>query len=119
FAISGYAVAFGLDGSLAAPAGSIPSISSHPAIPGETMQILATGLGPVKPPAVTGNNSLDMIRRTLATPSVLIGGLAATVTSAGPGGLLADNQFPLVGRNDLFRESKGGTFDKSTYPSEV
>src|SRR5690242_7903956 len=41
FAIGGYAVAFGLDGSLAAPAGAISAIASHPAIPGETLQILA------------------------------------------------------------------------------
>jgi uncharacterized protein (TIGR03437 family) len=207
FAIGGYAVAFGLDGSLAAPAGAISSIASHPAIPGETLQILATGLGPVKPPAVTGNNSLDMIRRTLATPSVLMGGLSADVTFSGlspqfvgvyqlnvvvpsnipsgdalplqiqiggaldagaaaiavstsawtewgqnaahtgsvantgqelnrilsdlvydplvpdetaaTGDLLVHYQVPLVDGNDVFMEFKSGTFDKSTYSSEM
>ena len=83
FAVQGYAVAIHSDGSLAAPAGSIPQVSSHPAVPGETLQILAVGLGPVKPPAITGSNSLDALRRTIASPSVLIGGTSAQVTFSG------------------------------------
>jgi uncharacterized protein (TIGR03437 family) len=74
FMLQGYAVAIHSDGSLAAPAGSIAQVASRPAVPGEMLQVLATGLGPVNPPAITGNNSLDMLRRTVATPSVLIGG---------------------------------------------
>src|SRR5262252_8700582 len=79
FAIESHAVAFHSDGSLAAPAGSIANVASHAALPGETLQILATGLGPVNPPAITGNNSLDMLRRTIATASVSIGGSPAQV----------------------------------------
>src|SRR5579862_5870788 len=37
FAFNGYAVAIHSDGSLAAPAGSIPQITSRPAVPGETL----------------------------------------------------------------------------------
>ena len=83
FAVAGYAVAIHSDGSLAAPAGSIPQVASSPAVPGETLQVLATGLGPVNPPGITGNNSLDMLRRTVATPTVLIGGTLAQVTFSG------------------------------------
>jgi uncharacterized protein (TIGR03437 family) len=83
FTLGGYAVAIHSDGSLAAPAGSIAQVASRPAVPGETLQILATGLGPVNPPATTGNNSLDMLRHTVATPSVLIGGSLAQVTFSG------------------------------------
>jgi uncharacterized protein (TIGR03437 family) len=83
FSLNGYAVAIHSDGSLAAPASAIPQISSRPAAPGETLEILTTGLGPVSPPALTGNNSLDMLRHTIATPSVLIGGSLAQVTFSG------------------------------------
>ena len=83
FTLGGYAVAIHSDGSLAAPAGSIAQVASHPAVPGETLQVLATGFGPVNPPAITGNNSLDMLRRTIATPNVLIGGSLAQVTFSG------------------------------------
>ncbi len=83
FAVQGYAVAIHTDGSLAAPPGSIMQVASHPAVPGETLQILATGLGPVIPSAITGNNSLDMLRHTVAKPTVLIGGSLAQVTFSG------------------------------------
>jgi len=83
FALAGYAVAIHSDGSLAAPAGSIPQVASSPAVPGETLEILATGLGPVSPLGITGNNSLDMLRHTVATPTVLIGGTLAQVTFSG------------------------------------
>ena len=83
FMLQGYAVAIHSDGSLAAPAGSIAQVASHPAVPGEALQVLTTGLGPVNPPAITGNNSLDMLRHTIATPTVLIGGSLAEVTFSG------------------------------------
>ena len=83
FALQGYAVAIHSDGSLAAPEGAIPGVASRPAVPGETLQILATGLGPVNPPPVTGSNSLDMLRRTVATPGVLVGDGSASVTFSG------------------------------------
>ena len=82
FAVQGYAVAFQVDGSLAAPSGSI-STTAHPARQSEDLQILATGLGPTNPPGVTGNDSLDAMRSTTATPIVLIGNISARVTFSG------------------------------------
>ena len=41
----GQAIAINLDGSLAAPSGSIPGLATHPAKAGDTIIILATGLG--------------------------------------------------------------------------
>jgi uncharacterized protein (TIGR03437 family) len=83
FTVNGHAIAIHSDGSLAAPAGSIAQIASHPAEPGETLEILATGLGPVNPPAITGNNSLDVPRSTIASPIVLMGDSSAPVTFSG------------------------------------
>ncbi|HEV2691142.1 MAG TPA: IPT/TIG domain-containing protein [Bryobacteraceae bacterium] len=83
FAIQGYAVAINPDGSLVAPSGSIAGIPTHPALPGETVLILATGIGPVNPPGVTGNNSLDALRIATITSTVLIGGVPAQITFAG------------------------------------
>ncbi|HLY20606.1 MAG TPA: hypothetical protein VKR61_25440 [Bryobacteraceae bacterium] len=83
FAVKGYAVAVNPDGSLAAPTGAIPGVASHPAVPGDSLVLWGSGFGPVNPPGVTGNNSLDTLRRTAATPVVTIGGVPATVTFAG------------------------------------
>ena len=84
FALQGHAIAIHLDGSLAAPEGSLAPIRSYPAMPGETLAILATGLGPVNPPGITGNNSLDRQRQTIATTDVRMGGaLAQDVPFAG------------------------------------
>jgi uncharacterized protein (TIGR03437 family) len=82
FAVQGYAIAIQPDSALAAPSGLIP-IASHPAVPGETLLILATGLGTVHPPGNTGQNSLDALRTTNAMPTVLIGSVPAQVTFAG------------------------------------
>src|SRR5207237_7063949 len=68
------AIATNGDGSLAAPTGSIPGITSHPATAGDTLTFFATGLGPVDPAPVDGANSTDMTRPTTNTPAVLIGG---------------------------------------------
>jgi len=83
FALAGHAVAINPDGSLAAPTGSIAGLATYPATPGDTLMLLASGLGPVTPVAVTGNNSLDMLRHTTATPTILIGGAPAAVTFSG------------------------------------
>ncbi len=83
FAVGGYAVAINPDGSLAAPAGAIPGIASHPATPGDPLILLGSGFGPVTPPPITGNNSLDTLRTAATTPSVTVGGVPATVTFAG------------------------------------
>ena len=83
FGLNGHAVAIHQDGSLAAPLNSVAGVPARPAAPGETLQILATGLGPVSPPGMTGNNSLDTQRTTSAAPRVLIGGIPAQVTFSG------------------------------------
>ncbi len=80
---TGQAIAINLDGSLAAPAGSVPGIATHPAKSGDTIIVLATGLGAVTPAAKTGANSRDTLRTTTATPVVLIGGMPATVAFSG------------------------------------
>ncbi len=80
---SGQAIAINLDGSLAAPAGSVPGIAAHPAKRGDTIIVLATGLGAVSPAAKTGANSRDTLRTTSITPVVLIGGVPAAVAFSG------------------------------------
>lgn len=79
----GQAIAINPDGSLAAPAGSIPGIATRPARVGDTVIILATGLGLVTPAIATGASSSDALRRTLITPTVLIGGASAQVMFSG------------------------------------
>ena len=85
FAIGNIAVAINPDGSIAAPAGAIPGIATKPAKIGDPggLVILCTGLGAVDPPAVDGQDSLDTLRTATTTPTVLIGGKAATVVFAG------------------------------------
>jgi uncharacterized protein (TIGR03437 family) len=79
----GPAIAINADGSLAATEGSIPGLATRPAKVGETIIILATGLGLVTPPIVTGAAASDAVRRTLIMPNVTIGGVTATVSFSG------------------------------------
>jgi uncharacterized protein (TIGR03437 family) len=65
------------DNALAAPAGSIPGIKTRPAKAGDTLQILATGLGAVDSPIADGANSLDKLRNTVTKPVVLVGSIPA------------------------------------------
>jgi uncharacterized protein (TIGR03437 family) len=83
FAVAGHGIAINPDGTLAAPTGSIPGLASHPATPGDTLMLLASGLGPVTPAGITGDNSLVILRSTTTTPVVLIGGTSAPVTFSG------------------------------------
>ena len=84
FATGIYAIAIHQDGTLATPPGAqFTPPGSHPAAPGEPLEVLATGLGPTSPPGVTGNNSLDSQRITATMPTVLIGGAAAQVSFSG------------------------------------
>jgi len=76
------AIATNADGSLTAPASSIPGIAGHPATAGDTIVLFATGLGPVSPAVTDGANSLDTTRTTTTTPAVLIGGAQASVSSS-------------------------------------
>jgi len=79
----GYAIAINSDGSLAAPGGSIPGIATHPVMGGETLIVLATGLGAVAPPVADGTAPGDTRCDAIATPAVYIGGLKAEVSFAG------------------------------------
>jgi uncharacterized protein (TIGR03437 family) len=68
---------------LAAPAGSIPGLTTVPARPGDALIIYATGLGAVTPAVQSGHDSLDQLRKTNSTPTVLIGNVPATVFFSG------------------------------------
>jgi uncharacterized protein (TIGR03437 family) len=83
--IGGQAIAVNADGSLAAPANSIPGFATHPALIGDSggLVIFATGLGAVDAAAPDGANSADQLRKTLAQPVVLVGGVPAEVTFSG------------------------------------
>lgn len=85
FAIGNIAVAINPDGSIAAPAGAIPGITTKPAKIGDPggLVILCTGLGAVDSPPANGAASLDKLRTATTTPTVLIGGKAAQVVFAG------------------------------------
>ena len=71
------------NGSLAAPVGAIAGVACAPAVVGDFIQIYATGLGPVDIPLADGAISLDQIRRTLANPTVLVGGVPVTPSFSG------------------------------------
>ena len=71
------------DGTLAAPPGSIAGLETHGARAGDVLILYATGLGAVMPPVRSGANSVDELRRTVVTPVVMIGGVAATVAFSG------------------------------------
>jgi uncharacterized protein (TIGR03437 family) len=79
----GSAIAIFTDGALAAPAGSIPGISTRPAKAGDALQVWGTGLGAVDSSIADGANSLDKVRNTLTKPTVLIGNTAAQVLFSG------------------------------------
>ncbi len=81
-AVSNLALALNSDGSLAQPTGSIAGLNAHPANIGDTVVILATGLGPVDPPAITGAKSDDVVRNVITSPQVLLQGIAAPLVSA-------------------------------------
>ena len=79
---AGRAVAFFNDGVITHPEGTL-GLASRPAGIGEAFSVLATGLGPTSPSAVTGDNSSvdgTFVRRdTIVTPTVTIGGVTAEV----------------------------------------
>jgi uncharacterized protein (TIGR03437 family) len=83
----GNAIAYGNnDGIIAAAAGSLPPLTTHPAKIGDTntLAILATGLGAVDPPVVTGNAADDgQVHKAVTLPQVLVGGVPAQVVFAG------------------------------------
>ncbi|HXS96145.1 MAG TPA: IPT/TIG domain-containing protein [Candidatus Limnocylindrales bacterium] len=73
------------DGTLVAPAGTFPS--SAPAAAGETVVLWGTGFGPVTPAVPSGSTSSSVNGNTVSyatdPPSILIGGVPATVVAAG------------------------------------
>jgi uncharacterized protein (TIGR03437 family) len=81
------AIAYGnTDGIIAAAAGAIPGLTTHPAKINDplTLVILATGLGAVNPPVQTGNNVTDGVAHfTATTPTVTVGNVAAQVVFSG------------------------------------
>jgi uncharacterized protein (TIGR03437 family) len=82
----GQAVAYGnTDYQFAAPAGSIPGLTTHPAKIGDpqTLVILATGLGPVMPPIADGVGDPTTIHNTTTSPVVMVGGVQAQVVFSG------------------------------------
>jgi uncharacterized protein (TIGR03437 family) len=84
---AGQAIAYGnSDGQLAAPAGSVSGLTTHPAKIGDptTLAILATGLGAVDPPVTTGSAVTDgLIHRTVVNPTVMVGGVEAQLVFSG------------------------------------
>lgn len=85
FMVSGgsQAIAINGDGTIAAAAGSIPDLATHPAKPGDVIILYATGLGAVTPAVQSGHDSLDKLRFTVGMPLVTIGGLSAQVPFSG------------------------------------
>jgi uncharacterized protein (TIGR03437 family) len=70
-------------GTITAPAGSIPGLTTFPARVGDLLIVYATGLGAVDSSPATGANSQDKLRQTTVKPVVLIGGQQANVAFAG------------------------------------
>ena len=68
------------DGSLIGPSGLFPN-SSSPVKPGESIYVIANGLGPTNTPVVSG--SLTQTGNLSQLPVITIGGSPATVSSAG------------------------------------
>ena len=80
---TGQAIAINPDSSLAGPENSIPAVAVRPAKIGGVLEILVTGLGAVSPTVADGADTLDGLRQTAITPTVLIGGVSATVSFSG------------------------------------
>jgi uncharacterized protein (TIGR03437 family) len=76
------ALAFNPDGTIAGQSGTISGIRSHPAIAGETLTVLANGLGPVTPTIGDGVPPNETVRSVGPTP-VFIGGIRCHVPFAG------------------------------------
>jgi uncharacterized protein (TIGR03437 family) len=72
-----------IDGSIAQPQGSFPGVVSQPAKVGGVVVLFANGLGPVQPPAITGDNSLDALREVETPVQVFVGEAEAAVLFAG------------------------------------
>jgi uncharacterized protein (TIGR03437 family) len=68
------------DGTLAWAAGTVPGSTTHAAKAGDVLIIYATGMGAVDTPIADGTSpsaSDNKLRNTLATPTVMVGGVQA------------------------------------------
>lgn len=74
----GNAIVINPDGSIAAPSGSIPGFPTKPAKRGDPVFFYATGLGAVTPPAANGADSLDQLRKSIASFTVVVDGIPVT-----------------------------------------
>lgn len=78
------AVVINATGELVAQTGSVPGIVNRPAAKGEFIAIYCTGLGDVaNRPATGAPASTSVLSRTIATPSITIGGVAAAPVFSG------------------------------------
>jgi uncharacterized protein (TIGR03437 family) len=69
------------DGSLVGKAGLLGSVTTAPAVPGETITLYGTGCGPTNPALTSGQVPTQAV--SLATlPQITIGGAPANVVSA-------------------------------------
>jgi uncharacterized protein (TIGR03437 family) len=81
---SGNAVLVNLtDYSIAAPAGSIQGLTTHPISRGGKAFFYATGLGVMTPPVSDGDGGGTSNHTAVNTPVVMVGGITAPVTFAG------------------------------------
>jgi uncharacterized protein (TIGR03437 family) len=97
FVVGTLAVVTNLDGTLTWATGAVAGIDSHPAKAGDIVVVYATGLGAVDSPIADGANSLDKLRHTLVTPTVLIGGVSSQVQFSGLNpGFVGLNQINVV-----------------------
>jgi uncharacterized protein (TIGR03437 family) len=105
----GQAIAINSDGTLAAPPGSIPGLTTHPARVADQGGVIlyVTGLGAVDSPIANGANSLDKLRNTVAKPAVTIGGMPVQVVFSG-----LTPQFPGVNQVNIFIPPGTPTGDK-------
>lgn len=72
-----------IEGSIAQPESSIAGVVTQPARLGGVVTLYVNGLGPVDPPPVTGQNSLDELRAATIAPRVFVGQAEAQVLFAG------------------------------------
>jgi uncharacterized protein (TIGR03437 family) len=84
------------DGSVAAPAGSIPGITTHPAKAGDVLIVYANGLGSVTPAIKDGFASTDTVRNTDTKPVVMVGGMAVQVLFSGLSTFVGVNQINIM-----------------------
>lgn len=70
-------------GTLAAPSGSIPGLTTFTAKVNDVLIVYATGLGTVTPAVQSGHDSLDQLRTTVLTPTPLFNNVPGTLYFSG------------------------------------